>query len=105
MDIDEYAQELSRYIHLNPVKAGMVEKPEQFKWSSYRDYIDLNKSPSWLFTDFILSLFSRKISVAKKQYRRFVETMVAKEYESPLKNVFASTILGDKSFINEIREK
>jgi REP element-mobilizing transposase RayT len=105
VDIDEYAQELSRYIHLNPVKAGMVEKPEQFKWSSYRDYIYLNKSPSWLFTDFILSLFSRKISVAKKQYRRFVETMVAKEYESPLKNVFASTILGGKSFINEIREK
>ena len=35
----------------------------------------------------------------------FVESMVDVEYESPLKNVFASTILGDRSFINQIREK
>lgn len=105
VDIDEYAQELSRYIHLNPVKAGVVEKPEQYKWSSYRDYINVNKSSQWLCIDFILSLFSRKTSVAKKQYRRFVESMIAVEYESPLKNVFASTILGSRSFINQIREK
>jgi len=59
-DIDEYAQELSRYIHLNPVKAGMVEKPEQYKWSSYRDYINVNKSSNGFVLNFILSLFSRK---------------------------------------------
>jgi hypothetical protein len=105
VDIDEYAQELSRYIHLNPVKAGMVEKPEQYKWLSYRDYINVNKSSKWLCIDFILSLFSRKTSVAKKQYRRFVESMADVDYESPLKNVFASTILGGRSFINQIREK
>jgi len=45
VDIDEYAQELSRYIHLNPVKAGMVEKPHQYKWSSYRDYINVGSDP------------------------------------------------------------
>jgi len=105
VDIDEYAQELSRYIHLNPVKARMVEKPEQYKWSSYRDYIDVNKSSKWLCSDFILSLFSRKTSVARKQYRRFVESLANVDYESPFKNVFASTILGGRSFINQIREK
>ena len=52
-----------------------------------------------------LSLFSRKTSVARKQYRMFVESMVDVEYESPLKNVFASTILGGRSFINRIRKK
>ena len=105
VDIDGYAQELSRYIHLNPVKAGMVEKPEQYKWSSYRDYINVNKSSKWLCIDFVLSLFSIKTSIAKKQYRRFVESMIDVEYESPLRNVFASTILGGRSFINQIREK
>jgi len=105
VDIDKYAQELSRYIHLNSVKAGMVEKPEQYKWSSYRDYVNMNKSSEWLCTDFILSLFSRKTSVAKKQYRRFVESMADVDYASPLINVFASTILGGRSFINQIREK
>ena len=105
VNIDEYAMELSRYIHLNPVKAGLVEKPEEYKWSSYQDYIGINKSPDWLFTDFVLNLFDRKVSVARQEYRRFVDTMVGKEYESPLKDVFASTILGGRDFINEIREK
>ena len=105
VDIDEYAQEFSRYIHLNPVKAGMVEKPEQYKWSSYRDYINVDKSSKWLCTEFILCLFSRKTSVARKKYRRFVESMVDVDYESPLRDVFASTMLGGRSFINQIREK
>jgi len=91
--------------YLNPVKAGMVEKPEQYKWSSYRDYINVNKSSKWLCTDFILTLFNRKGSVAKKQYRRFVESMADVDYESPLKNVFASTILGSRSFINPNKRK
>ena len=33
---DEYAKELSRYIHLNPVRAKMVEQPEQYEWTRYR---------------------------------------------------------------------
>jgi putative transposase len=103
--IDEYAQELSRYIHLNPVRAGMVGKPEEYNWSSYKDYIGLNKSPDWLNTGFVLNLFARKVTVARTEYRRFVESMIDMEYESPLKEVFASTILGSRDFINEIREK
>ncbi len=42
---------------------------------------------------------------ARKQYRRFVESMVGKESENPLQNIFASTILGAVEFINEIRNK
>ncbi|MDA3902779.1 MAG: transposase, partial [Desulfuromusa sp.] len=38
IEADEYLTELSRYIHLNPVRAGIVEKPEQYKWSSYMCY-------------------------------------------------------------------
>ena len=36
---DEYAKELSRYIHLNPVRAKMVQTPEQYEWTSYKFYI------------------------------------------------------------------
>ena len=92
----------SRYIHLNPVRAGMVGKPEEYHWSHYKDYIGLNKSPDWLNTDFVLNLFAKKVTVARAEYRRFVESMVDMEYESPLKEVFASTILGSRDFINEI---
>jgi len=39
VDKDAYAQELSRYVHLNPVWAGMAKRPEEYGWSSYRFYI------------------------------------------------------------------
>ena len=48
VEIDEYAKELSRYIHLNPVRAGMSARPEQYRWSSYRSYIGESEPPDWL---------------------------------------------------------
>ncbi|MCP4551369.1 MAG: hypothetical protein GY834_04870, partial [Bacteroidetes bacterium] len=105
VDADEYAQELSRYIHLNPVRAKMVEKPEEYKWSSYGSYIYSNNPYKWVYRDFILDLFSKKHSQARKQYREFVEAMLDKEYEFPIKNIFASTILGNRQFINQVRTK
>lgn len=37
---DKYNLQVSRYIHLNPVKAKMVSEPLEYEWSSYRDYLD-----------------------------------------------------------------
>jgi putative transposase len=105
VDADAHAQELSRYIHLNPVRAGVTEKPEQYPWSSYNAYINRTQQPEWLHTDFILGLFAARKEPARKQYRRFVESLVGKEQESPLRNIFASTILGDAAFISRIREQ
>ena len=39
VETDEYFLQTSRYIHLNPVKAKMTEHPEDYKWSSYRNFI------------------------------------------------------------------
>ena len=41
VDRNEYLLHLSRYIHLNPVTAGLVERPEDWEFSSYREYIGL----------------------------------------------------------------
>jgi len=51
VEVDEYAEELSRYIHLNPVKAGIAKKPENYIWSSYQDYIGTRKPQQWLARD------------------------------------------------------
>ena len=45
VDADEYEKELSRYIHLNPVRAGIVGRPEEYEWSSYRYYTVKRKAP------------------------------------------------------------
>lgn len=41
----EYELDVSKYIHLNPVNAGMVNRPEDYPWSSYRAYLNLNDVP------------------------------------------------------------
>ncbi len=104
VDADEYAKELSRYIHLNPVRAKMVERPEEYNWSSYREYTGLRKPHEWLNRDFVLGNFSSKFYEAEKAYKKFVSSLEGKDYESPLKEVFASTILGDKGFIEHVKK-
>ena len=48
VDQDAYLLELSRYIVLNPVKAGMVKSVDQWVWSSYRAMVGMTPSPEWL---------------------------------------------------------
>jgi putative transposase len=99
IEADAYATELSRYIHMNPVKVGMVATPEEYEWSSYRYYIGLSEAPPWLKTNFILGWFS-----GKNSYRQFVEDATRKETENPLCGTVASTILGGSAFIKQILE-
>ena len=105
VDMDEYARELSRYIHLNPVRAKMVEMPEGYAWSSYPAYIGMKKPPDWLRRDFILGYFGRKEAAAQKEYQKFVAVLVGKKYDSPLDEVVGSTLLGSPDFITRIKDK
>lgn len=99
VEADSYALELSRYIHLNPLRVGSVEKPEDYEWSSYRYYIGLAKAQSWLKTGFVLDVFGGKDAEIK--YREFVNEGMKKESRSPLMGAIASTILGSPEFVRE----
>ena len=76
VDKDEYALELSRYIHLNPVRAMMVHKPDLYEWSSYRAYVGPAAARVWLYREFIHSLFGSDEITAQGSYGRFVEEAV-----------------------------
>ena len=102
---DEYAKELSRYIHLNPVRAKMVGAPEEYNWSSHKYYIGKEKTPEWLQTDFVLGYFGRKVSESRKRYKAFVSLLIGQKYESPLKETVGSLLLGSQRFIDHIKEK
>ena len=65
--------ETSRYVHLNPVKANMVEKPEQYKWSSYSMYIG-EKNEELINADIVLKYF--KHDNKHKLYKEFVESKI-----------------------------
>jgi REP element-mobilizing transposase RayT len=105
VEADKYAKELSRYIHLNPVRAGMVKTPEEYEWSSCRYYTVERKAPGWLQRDFILSYFDAKPTSAMKIYRRFVKSFTDQEYESPLVELSHSVILGSTEFVDKIKDR
>lgn len=94
VDKERYLLELGRYIHLNPVRAGVVRRPEDFRWSSYRDYIR-GRYDGLVDTDETLALFSKKRGIAIRRYREFVREGLGGR--SPLENATGS-ILGDERF-------
>jgi REP element-mobilizing transposase RayT len=102
---DAYCKELSRYIHLNPVRAGMVKAPLEYPWSSYRYFVGRDKKPEWLTMELVLGDFGGEGRTGFRRYREYVERGEAKELESPFKGVIASSFLGSEEFINNIRMK
>lgn len=63
----EYLKMVCRYIHKNPLKAG-IARTDEYKWSSYKEYIKYNKL---IDTRFLLSIFSENIEEAKEEFIKF----------------------------------
>lgn len=71
VDADAYLLELVRYIHLNPVRAGIVTAPAEYPWSSHLVYLGQRLEP-WVSTEFVLALFHTDIQQAISPYDHFV---------------------------------
>jgi putative transposase len=97
---DSYLLELSRYIHLNPVRAGIVEKPEFYEYSSYKSFIS-RKKEEIVYHDLILGMISKGRRNAEKRYEAFVLNGIEENLQDPLKDVYGGSILGGKGFIKE----
>jgi putative transposase len=99
---DNYLLELCRYVVLNPVRAGMVGRPEDWRWSSYRATADLRREEDCLTTDWILSLFNRKRRLAQGQYRKFVREGINRR--SPWGELQGQVLLGEEGFVEKFKE-
>jgi len=74
VDRESYLLEVTRYVHLNPFRAHLVEEPADYRWSSYRFYLGIEPDPLELVEpDRILSLFGDMPEAMRRGYRRFVE--------------------------------
>lgn len=102
---DEYLHYLSRYIHLNSIRAGMVKSPEEYRWSSYRYFMLAQKQSEWLKIDFILSIFNEDVRKAKKQYEQFVLEGIGREEKVVNENIKAGIILGGNIFFENIKAR
>ena len=95
VEADTYFTELTRYIHLNPVRAKIVQTPDKYKWSSYNLYVN-NKSSNLIDIQRVKQLLDMHI----KQYRYFIDSALDKPVD-PFKNTYAGFILGGKEYIKE----
>jgi len=64
--------ELSRYVVLNPVRAGLCSDPGGWPWSSYRAFVGEVRRAAFLTVDWVLGQFGREPSRARETFRRFV---------------------------------
>jgi len=72
VDEESYLKSVVRYIHLNPVVAGIVDNPRDFLWSSHRAYLGAPHEP-WLVTDFVLQNFGSTREHAVAAYENFLD--------------------------------
>jgi REP element-mobilizing transposase RayT len=95
--------ELSRYIHLNPVRAGIVSEPTNYLWSSLRAVLGLEDSPKWLDTKGLLSNFGKSTSQARHEYKRYLQEGLKRGVSSPLVGVRFDSVLGSEAFIENLK--
>src|ERR1043166_4536069 len=96
---DRYLAELVRYIHLNPVRAGMVKRPEQYKYSGHRAYLGLDAA-AIIDVDPVLRHFGAKKAVARETYRQFVDAGMSHGHQAGFYLAEGGRILGSEEFVD-----
>jgi putative transposase len=97
---ESHLLEVARYIVMNPVRAGSVTQPQEWKWSSYRATAGIEKKTKFLEIAWLLSQFSENHTQAQAKYRTFVTEQQAL---SPWDNLSGQVILGRKEFVYRLQ--
>jgi REP element-mobilizing transposase RayT len=93
---DRYFTAMCLYIHGNPLRAGMVKRLSEYRWSSYQVYADKKHGVSWLTTELVLGMYGG----SRKRFVRAQE-LFFKESPSPLEDLRHGLYLGSESFSEE----
>ncbi len=92
-----YLLELCRYVVLNPVRARMVKRPQDWPWSSYRATAGMDKCPAFLTAGWVLAQFGTDENEARSRYRRFVADGLTRK-QSPMGELEGQVVLGGPGF-------
>lgn len=101
IDRESYLLELCRYVVLNPVRAGIIKRVTQYRWSSYRATAGFAPAPAWLSRDWVLAQFSLRRARAEQLYRQFVEEGIPTT-ASPWEHVRGQVVLGPERFVEQL---
>lgn len=99
---EAYLLELSRYVVLNPVRAGTCAMPDQWHWSSYLAMVGQAHRPNWLHTDWLLGQFGNQYASAVSAHVDHVQAGIG--LPSVWDDLQGQLYLGDETFANQSRQ-
>jgi len=100
-DRDSYLMELIRYLHLNPVRGGMVSEPSRYLWSSHGDYLR-GQSNGGIAVGDGLKLWGREHRQAIKAYRQFIRDGLGVGHQEAYYEVKEQRYLGEDNFVEAV---
>ncbi|MDO8282839.1 MAG: transposase [Thermodesulfovibrionia bacterium] len=102
-DRDGYLLSLIKYIHLNPVRAEMTKRPDEYPWSSHQCYAGKAVSGDPVDTDQVLRMFSEDKTAARKLYRAYMGDGISVDKDD-IYNIADQRVLGDERFIEKVMD-
>ena len=103
VDADSYLLELLRYIHRNPLEAGLVKDLNKYPWSSHKGYLSNAEKWNWLYRSFILQLFAKDRKEATNTYKKFVLMETPEEINRIFSQNKFPSMLGSESFVDKVK--
>ena len=104
VEAETYALEVVRYLHFNPVDAGLVERAADYPWSSHRDYLSARR-PEWLHTKEIWDLFGEDTAAGRRRFDEFVHQSADRKIQDAVSAEAWGSLLGSEPFIDAWRVK
>lgn len=102
IDVDSYLMACSKYVELNPVRAGIVQRPEEYRWSSYQHkagYV----TREWISEDSVYLALGETAEARRKCYRHAMERAVSARVEHVIRAATArGQLTGNRSFTEEV---
>jgi len=105
VESDSYALELVRYVHRNPLEAGVVDNLQKYQWSTHKIYLSDSKKYKWLHKDYILKLFSKSKPESIRLYKQFVLKETPEEINKIFRRKNLPAVLGSKRFVDRLKDK
>ena len=103
IEADPYLLQLVRYIHRNPVEAGLRQTLDEYPWSSHPGYLSRSSKWKWLYKAPVLEMLAANPSARVEAYRKFVLQEDSKELRQFFSRKRWPAFLGSEKFITRVR--
>jgi len=103
VDADTYLLDLVRYIHRNPLRAGLVSRLDRYPWNSHIAYLSRSAKWDWLHSEPVFSMVCRVGENSAKAYRAFMAQDESEEFMAVFSKRNVPSLLGSEEFVDWVK--